>query len=528
MQHESTLRLQLQRLNRIGIALSGEHNLERLLELIVDEARAFTGADGGTLYLVEGPSLQFKIVQNASLKLRMGGASGAPITWPALPLYVDGNPNRNNVSAHVALTGEAVNIPDVYDVAGFNFEGTRRSDERNGYRTRSMLVVPMRDHEEQIIGVLQLLNATDSSGQVVPFAGEYIDLIASLASQAAVAITNARLIQETENLFEALVRVMASAIDERSPATSGHIKRVTDLTVALARAVNESDHPRFAETRFGDDELNELRIAAYLHDVGKVTTPIHIVEKRTKLETLFDRVELIRTRFELIKQTVTCGYLQRRMHLLEQGALPEALTDLELFHQDALRTLDEEQGFIVECNTPVEFMPPERVERVKAIAAKTYLENGCEKPYLTPEEVELLTVQRGNLTWDEIKVIRDHAAVTIRLLEQIPFTRKLRNVPQYAGGHHEKLNGKGYPLGLTAEQLPLQTRMMAIADVYEALTASDRSYKTARSQEDALRILGFMVKDGELDPDLVKVFVESGVYKMYGTSAAELQQKSPA
>lgn len=536
------LQEQLKRLHQIGIALSLERNLDQLLEMIVEEARRFTGADGGTLYLTTKDSLQFTIVQTESLGIRMGGATGAPITWAPVPLDVDGEPNHSHVSACAALTGDISNIIDVYEAEGFDFRGTRRFDEETGYRSRSMLVVPLHDHEGVVIGVLQLLNAQEPvSGETIPFDPRYEPLVASLASQAAVAIDNVRLIRDMEQLFEAFVRVMASAIDERSPATAGHIERVTKLTMALAEAVNESEEPPFADVHLSDDELNELRIAALVHDVGKVTTPLHIIEKHTKLEGVHDRIDVIEQRFALIRETVRNDYLCRRMALLEAHvnerlksadefdpgaarddacrfppALAEELSALQAEEEEELASLAEEWAFVLRCNTPAEFMPDEDVRRLEAIAAKTFVHNGAEIPYLTDGELALLSIQRGNISGEELQIMRDHAAVTMRLLEQIPFTRKLQNVPRYAGAHHEKLNGRGYPLGLSADDLALQTRIITIADVYEALTADDRSYKEPRSHEEALRILGFMVKDGEVDEHLVDLFIRSGVYKMCG------------
>lgn len=516
---------QLQRLHRIGIALSSERDLDRLLEMIVEEARRFTGADGGTLYLVSDDVLEFKIVQTASLGVRMGGTSGVPITWSPVPLTVDGRANNSHVCAWAVVQGEIANIPDVYEAEGYDFQGTRAFDADSGYRSRSMLVVPMRDHNGTVIGVLQLLNAVHpETGAVVPFAADSELLVESLASQAAVAIDNVALVRSMEQLFEAFVRVMASAIDERSPATAGHIERVTELTMALARAVNESDRPPFADVTLDDDELNELRIAALVHDVGKVTTPLHIIEKRTKLEGIRDGIDVIEQRFALIKETMRNAFMQRRLALLEQACAREdeydghvepnaELSALAAAEAEALAELDAQRDFVQACNEPTEFMPDEHVRRLEAIAARTYVHDGEEKPYLTADELALLSIQRGNISGDELQTMRDHASVTIRLLDQIPFPHKLKNVPRYAGAHHEKLNGSGYPLGLTAEELPLQTRMLAIADVYEALTADDRSYKKGRTHEEAVRILGFMVEDGELDGDLVELFIKSGAYE---------------
>lgn len=532
MQHQHLLQEHLAKLTRIGIALSSERDLQRLLDLIVAEARALTHADGGTLYLVEGDpphALKYSIMQTGTLQIRLGGATGKPIPFPDIPLFKDGAPNNHNICAYAANTGETIHIPDCYAAAGFDFTGPKQFDAATGYRSRSFLVVPMRDHEEQIIGVLQLINATDpQTGELIPFAAELVETIEALASQAAVAITNVRLIRENEQLFEALAEVMASAIDERSPATAGHIKRVAQLTLALAEAVNQQQEGRFAGHRFSADELRELRLAALLHDVGKVTTPLHVIEKRNKLETIYDRGNEVWVRFELIKQQIECQYLKQRIVLMEKGAPAAEMAALEAEMQARLQEVTDDQAFITEMNLPQEFVPAEQLERVRAIAAKTFRLNGVDQPYLQPDEVKHLTIQKGNITGEELQIMRDHAAVTIRLLAQIPFTRKLKNIVKYAGAHHELLNGKGYPLGLSGNQIPLQTRMMSIADIYDALTASDRSYKKARSREEALSILRSMARNGELDHDLVELFITSGVYMLAGKPADELGPPSPA
>lgn len=283
--------------------------------------------------------------------------------------------------------------------------------------------------------------------------------------------------------------------------------------MALAEAVNACDEPPFAHVRFSDDELNELRIAALVHDVGKVTTPLHIIEKRTKLEGVRDGIDVIRERFATIKEAKRNEFLRRRLELLQRGAAPGDGAALDEEEAAALAELGQQRYFVVACNQPAEFMPDDHVQRLKEIASRTYVADGVEKPYLTEDELALLCIQRGNISGEELRIMRDHVSVTMRLLDQIPFPNKLKGVPRYAGGHHEKLNGKGYSLGLTADDLPLQTRMLAIADVYEALTADDRSYKRPRTHDEAVRILRFMVQDGELDGDLVELFVRSGAWK---------------
>ncbi|HPC45856.1 MAG TPA: GAF domain-containing protein, partial [Candidatus Latescibacteria bacterium] len=381
---------EIKRLSDIGIALSAERNLERLLERIVDEARRFTRADAGTLYTVQInpatnlPELKFDIMQNDTMNTRQGGTSGNPITLPPVPLVKDGKPNHNNVSAYVADTGETVNIPDVYIAEGFDFTGPRKFDQITGYRTKSMLVAPMRNHEGEIIGVLQLLNAKVPGGErVIPFSDEYVDLIKSLASQAAVAITTARLIQDLQNLFESVIRLVASAIDEKSAYTGGHITRVAGLSMKIAEAINETTEGDFADVKFTPDELNELRIAAWLHDIGKITTPEYVVDKGTKLETIFDRIELVKTRFEVIRRGVIADAMEYKMRLIANGADPEALKAVDEQLAVRLEEIESDKEFVARCNTPGEFLKDEAIDRLKAIAAKTFLLDGVETPYLT-------------------------------------------------------------------------------------------------------------------------------------------------
>ncbi|MFN3821135.1 MAG: HD domain-containing phosphohydrolase [bacterium] len=492
----------LNQLAKIGVALTSTRNLSQLLEMIVDEARAFTRADGGTLYLVdsEQKSLLFTIVQTESLGIRMGGVTGAPISWNPVPLYLNGNPNHTNVCAYVVHTGQMVSIDNVYEAPGFNFEGTRKFDASTGYHSRSMLVIPMTDHEGTIIGVLQLLNAQDpKTGEVIPFPEEVKELSQSLASQAAVAITNARLIQELQNLFDSFIRVIAEAIDEKSPYTGGHIERVANLTMAIAEKINEAQDGPYKDVHFTPDQLSELRLAAWLHDTGKITTPEYVVDKRTKLETIMDRLELVRLRFELAKFS------------LKLNNFPSHPREVE----EQCRQLDEDFQFISSTNLSSEFLPDDKIERLQAIAQREVIYNSSRECLLTPDELYNLSVRKGNLTPEQRKIIENHVVMTIKMLEKLPFPKKWKNVPAIAGAHHEKLNGKGYPKGLKGDEIPLQTRIMALADIFEALTASDRPYKPAKKLSEVIKILNFMVKDNELDGDLVKFFLDQKMHLEY-------------
>jgi HD-GYP domain-containing protein (c-di-GMP phosphodiesterase class II) len=503
---------------KIGIALSGEKNIDKLLEMIVLEARTMSDADAGTLYILDdaGINLDFKIMQNDTMKLRMGGASGTKINLPSVPLYLDGKPNHSNVSSHVALTGEIINIPDVYEAEGFDFTGPKKYDTSTGYRSKSMIVIPLRNHENDIIGVLQLLNAKDpETGYVIPFPHEYVDDIAALASQAAVALTNTQLIQDLKNLFYSFIKTIASAIDEKSPYTSGHINRVVDLTMMIAEEINRSEKQSFGRKNFDDNEMEEIRLAAWMHDVGKITTPEYVVDKNTKLQTIFDRIEIVETRFNLITKLIENKYLNRKLELLKKGADGKDLDGLDSELEKELATLQRDLELIKSSNLPGEFLSDDKIGRLKEIGAKTYTLPDGEHPYVTEEEMENLFVRKGSLTEKERKIIENHAAVTHKMLSQLPFPRKLLKVPDYASEHHEKLNGSGYPRGLAAKDIPLQSRIIAVADIFEALTAKDRPYKKPMHISQVLKIMDMMKKDNHIDPDIYDLFVESRLYEKY-------------
>ncbi len=508
----------IKRLSEIGIALSSEKNLLNLLEMIVDESRNFCNADAGTLYLLneEGQCLDFAIVQNDTMKTRMGGRSG-PITWPSVPLIKDGKPNHSNVSSYVALTGEIVNIPDVYEAEGFDFSGTKKFDAGTGYRSMSMLVVPMRNMDNEVIGVLQLINALNlDSKRPVPFLQKDVELIASLASQAAVAITNVQLYRDLERLFDSFIQAIASAIDEKSPYTAGHIQRVQRLTMDIARAVNEVQEGPLKDVYFNEDQMKELAIAAWLHDVGKITTPEHVVDKSTKLEAIFDREHLIRCRFENIKKAIIIRHLQTRLESSRDCATEGIETAIpeEVFKRE-IEEIEEEVAFVAACNQPGEFMDDSKIERLRQIAQKRWKDNGSEVPYLTENELYNLSIRKGSLNNEDRKIIENHATVTYKMLSKLPFPKKLKNVPEIAAKHHEKLDGTGYPFGSKADEIPYQARILAIADVFEALTAKDRPYKKAMPLSQALKIMGFMRKDRHIDGDILDLFIQKKLYLEY-------------
>jgi HD-GYP domain-containing protein (c-di-GMP phosphodiesterase class II) len=510
---EEDLVQRLEQLNTIGVSLSGETDINRLLETILTAAKSITRADGGTLYRVtEDKTLRFEILRTSSLKNYLGGTTGNPVPFYPVPLYKDGSPNHNNVSAYVALTGRTVNIADAYTADGFDFSGTRAFDQKTGYRSKSFLTVPMRNHQNESIGVLQLINAQDPrTGEIVPFSPSDQRLAESLASQAAIALTNRMLINQLEELFESFITLINTAIDEKSPYTGGHCQRVPMLTMLLAEAVNETQSGPLAEFQMSDKDRYELKIAGLLHDCGKVTTPVHVVDKATKLETIFDRIHLIDTRFEILKRDAEIEHLKQK------------LSDKQL--RDRMRQIEEDRRFLHMCNIGGERMSDDHVGHVQRIAKYRWRDlSGHEADFLTEEEVRNLTIRAGTLTDDERKVINHHIVATIKMLEALPWPKHLTNVPEYAGGHHERMDGKGYPRGLTREQMSVQARCMGIADIFEALTAKDRPYKKGKTLSESLEILGRMRLNHHIDPDLFDVFVRRKVYRRYAEMFLDPEQ----
>jgi len=501
---------QVKRLTEIGLALSAEKNLDKLLEMILDEARLFTNADAGTLYIKEGNKLNFKIIQNDSIKIRMGGTSNQAITFPPVELQM------SNVSAYVVIKDKSVNIPDVYNSDLFDFTGPKEFDNRTKYRTKSMLVIPMKNHENDVIGVLQLINAKDiQTGDVISFSESFEELTHSLASQAAIAITNVKLIQDMENLFNSFVKVMATAIDEKSPVTAGHIRRVAELTCKMANTITEKKEGPFANVYFDKDQLNELKIAGWMHDIGKVATPVQIIEKGKKLESIFDRVNYIALRFHYITKAVEVEAYKKKVELLEQKAPKEEIDNLERETEKKLQEIEESTNLVMICNEPGEYLEDEKIEKLGKLAKMTYKEGEKQLPLLSEDELLNLSIRKGSITEAERQKMQDHAAISLKMLEQIPFTKKLKNIPLFAGAHHEYLNGKGYPKGLKGDEIPLEGRILAVVDVAEALSAQDRPYKKAMPMEQVYKILGFMVKDGELDPQVVDLIIKEKVLERY-------------
>lgn len=535
---------QLERLIELGIALSAERDHDLLMERILLEAKDLTNADGGTLYLRnDDDTLQFTILHNDTLNTAMGGTTGKPIPFPPLPMIqADGSPNHNNVCTHAALSGTSINIEDAYEAAGFDFSGTKKFDEGMGYRSRSFLTIPLKNFSGTVIGVLQLINARSADGTVVPFSKDVQPLVEALASQAAVAIDNQQLMAAQRDLLESFIKVIADAIDSKSPYTGGHCRRVPMIAELLAEAAcQETDGP-FADFEMDTDQRQELHLGAWLHDCGKVTTPEYVVDKATKLETIHDRIHEIRTRFEVLRRDAEIAMWKGIAQGGDETALRAAF-------EETVAALENDWTFIAQANIGGEFMADADKARVKQIAARTWtrhfdrsqgvsweeakrLEANPPPPPPAVEpllddrpdhkvgvynkgEVYNLCVERGTLTAEERKVVNDHIIVTQQMLDRLPFPKHLKRVPRIAGNHHEKMDGTGYPNGLSGESMDVTERIMCIADIFEALTAADRPYKTPKTLSESIRILNFMRQDNHIDNDLFELFLRSGAYREY-------------
>jgi HD-GYP domain-containing protein (c-di-GMP phosphodiesterase class II) len=540
---------EIHELNQIGVALSAEHDPEKLLELILTKSRELTGSDAGSIYIVEnvasgrvrqsllfgsspqnqvpgvhaqdetvGQQLRFKLAQNDTVE----------VPFREVTMEID----EHSIAGYVALTGEIVNIEDAYRLpAGVPYSINSRFDQDSGYRTRSILAVPIRNQKEQVLGVLQLINAKRDSGArldsleavdayAVPYSARQQEIVQSLASQAAVAFENSRLYEDIQRLFEGFVRASVTAIETRDPATSGHSFRVANLTLALAEAVDREDSGLYAGVNFSRDQMREIRYASLLHDFGKVGVREEVLVKAKKLYP--EQLELIKQRFGFVRRTLENEVLQSQLkYLLERGReeFLAAKKDFDCKLVGALREVDQNLEAIIWANEPT-VLPEGSFEDLAQIAGVAYKDlDGAIRPLLTPEEVRLLSIRRGSLDEGERVQIEAHVLHTVNFLQQIPWTSELRNVTEIARGHHEKLNGTGYPYKLSAPEIPVQTRMMTISDIFDALAAADRPYKKAVSVERALEILDLAVQDNEIDPHLFGIFKTAKIYQHWKVEA---------
>jgi len=556
----------LTRLIELGIAMSSEQDSDKLMEMVLLGAKELTNADGGTLYILnEEQKLQFQIVRNDSLNIALGGTTGQPVNIPPVSLFDDlGNPNKTNVVSYAVHQEKSVNIANAYDTNDFDFSGTRLFDNNNNYKSESFLTVPLKPRGGEVIGALQIINArTEDTDEIIPFGKNIQPFIEALAAQAATALYNRNLLDAEERMMDALIHLIAGAIDAKSPYTGGHCGRVPELSISLAKAAGESNIAHLADFEFkSHEEWREFEIGAWLHDCGKVITPEYVVDKATKLETIYNRIHEVRTRYEVLLRDCEIKYLKS----IAQGH--DAAQAKKEF--DAQKeTLFDDYAFIAECNIGGEFLEDDKISRLQEIAKTPWMRNfniqlglsqdelkryenepegPCEETLLNdkslhvikretsltelfetggftidiPEnlynrgEIYNLGVKRGTLTEEERFKINEHVIQTILMLETLPLPKHMQRIPEYAGTHHETMNGSGYPRKLDETELSIPSRIMAIADVFEALTASDRPYKPIKTLSEAIKILSFFKKDSHIDPVLFDLFLTSGIYREYG------------
>lgn len=542
-EHERQLKI----LSIAGAELSKEQEQSSALELILYTARHLTNADAGTVYSVQDEfhdnpfnpgeiksrSLMFEVMHTESKGFFVTKPSGLP----PVPMEIGGRPNNAHVSAYCANTGNIVNIPDVYNAKGFDFSGPKEYDKKTNYRSMSMLVLPLRDHENQINGVLQLLNRQTIDGKVIPFSKADQTIVQAMSYQAAISLTTQQLLKEQIRLFNSFVMVLAEGLGEKSPYTYGHINRVADLSCSLAESIDNYEKGMYRKIHFNPSQMEELHLAGWMHDIGKLTTPEHVVSKPIKLQLLLDRFELILQKFNSKIKDIEIEYLKKELEATKKGRPKSHFESLKREKAEKTGNLIEDLKVLNASNIGGEFLDVEKRDLITAKNAETFDQyirvkkrkiNGEDRitevdlakrkirePLVNDEERDYLLISKGTLSEAERKIINDHADRSWRWLMKLPFPKKKMKLPLYAGAHHETLNGKGYPNRLNAGQLPIQSRIIAVADIFEALTANDRPYKSPMKLSKAMDIMGFMVKDGHLDPEIVKIFLKSGLFKKY-------------
>jgi HD-GYP domain-containing protein (c-di-GMP phosphodiesterase class II) len=523
---------ELHELNHIGVALSAQRDIDKLLELILLKCREITAADAGSLYLVErgrdqetkgDDELIFELTQNSSVVY--------PFTKSKMPL------SEASIAGYVALTGQIVNVADAYHLpAGSSYKVSRSFDEKSGYRTKSMLVVPMRDHQNEVIGVIQLINKKRDAKvvlqpvqlveeTVIPFTSVDEELVTSLASQAAVAFENARLIQDIKNLFNAFVDASVTAVESRDPTTSGHSKRVATLTVGIGEKLDALESGPFREVRFTRDQLQEIKYASLLHDFGKVGVREKVLIKGKKLYV--GEMLLIKQRFAYIKRTLEAEHMRAKLEQIQSGQISrDLLVEMDRAYETRREEVDALLRMVVQANEPT-ILEEESFRALMDLTGRSFADaEGSRQPFLTPNEVAALSIRKGSLSEKERREIESHVTHTFRFLSEIPWTGEFRRVPEIAYAHHEKLDGTGYPRRLKATEIPIQSRMMAISDIFDALVAWDRPYKKAVPVERALSILRDESQSGKLDRQILDVFIDAKIYEKTlpraGAEAAEV------
>ena len=542
-EHERQLKI----LSVAGAELSKEQEQSSALELILYTARDLTNADAGTVYSVKdefiddpfnpgelkSKSLIFEVMHTESKDFFVNKPEGIP----PVPMEIDGEPNNAHVSAYCANTGNIVNIPDVHNAKGFDFSGPKEYDKKTNYRSKSMLVLPLRDHENQINGVLQLLNRQTIDGEVIPFSKNDQTIVQAMSYQAAISLTTQKLLREQIDLFDSFVRVLAEGLGEKSPYTYGHIDRVASLSCALAETITKYNEGLYESIKFDKSEMEELHLAGWMHDIGKLTSPEHVVSKSIKLQVLSDRFETIVQRFNSKIKDIEIDYLRKELKGIKtkkgqtyfeeiktekEQEIEQLVNDLKILNSSNIggEFLEEKNRKLIQAKSEETMVQHIRTTKKKIHGEERIVAVGLAKrkitePLVDAVERDFLAIAKGTLSGEERQIINDHADRSWRWLMRLPFPKKKMKLPLYAGAHHETLIGEGYPNKLKAHQLPIQSRIIAVADIFEALTAHDRPYKSPMKLSSAMKIMGQMVREHLLDAELVKVFLKSGLYKKY-------------
>ncbi len=497
------------RVAEIATALSKEKDLSKILGLILVETIQLSNAEGGTIYLKEGEKLTFKAVKNRNLNIFEVDPS-----FPQINLFPNGLQNIENVSAVCALTKKTINIPDIYlyHMGEFNFEGSRKFDKSNNYRTKSMLVIPMLNQDEEIVGVMQLINKK-SLDHAIEFRQSDIDMATTYANLCASAITKNQLIDDLEKLVLSFLESISYALNVKSPYGYGHISRVKELMGHVAHEIH-NDNTIYNDVNYSKEEFQELELAAWMHDIGKIATPEHILDKATRLETLYDRINTIEMRFNYVKYFLKSQVFETKCKFLN-GEYQIHIDEVENKNRQMVKELESDLEFIKFANKPSTFMNDNDLIRIKEIGQKSFMIDEKNISLLTNDELSHLSIRRGTLSNEERAKINEHAKTTYDMLKMITFPKKYSKVTEIASGHHEKLNGKGYPMGLIGDEISFETRMLAIVDILEALTASDRPYKRAKTEDETFEILEAMVQNNELDAGLVNFIKKAGIFEKY-------------
>lgn len=546
---------QLEILSVAGAELSKEQDQTSALALILYTARNLTNADAGTVYSVseeyyDNPfnpgELKSKHLVFEELHTESKNFFRTHPDWPPVQLEIDGKPNEANVCAYCANTGSILNIADVYNEEGFDFSGTKKYDADNNYRAQSMLVLPLRDHENEINGVLQLINRQAVDGSTIPFTRNDQTIVQAMSYQAAISLTTQTLLKAQIELFNSFIRVLAEGLGEKSPYTYGHISRVADLSFSLAKSIDQWKEGMYRQIRFSQYQLDEIHQSGWMHDIGKLTTPEHVVSKPIKLQVLTDRFELIIERFNSKLKDLEISYLNQKLVGIEQKEPAAYFEKIENEKNNKKASLIEDLKVLNQTNTGGEFLEDHKRDIILNSSDQEYdqliettvspvmgqdritsvdlLNEPKSESLINEEEKELLLIQKGTLSKDERFIINDHADRSWRWLMKLPFPKKMMKLPLYAAAHHETLKGTGYPNQLKDNQLPIQSRIIAVADIYEALTANDRPYKVPMKLSQALEILGNMVVDNDIDAEVVKIFLKSGLYIQYAEKFLDKDQ----